>query len=180
MRRFAVVVPLLLSMSACNTVYQRASSPQTASIRFLASQYKGYYSTMNVYAHNNEKCGTPKKIVGIGGGIFNMGGASEKNADIGMSKDPSGQYAAGQYFETTVDAGSRFHFTVTGGERNSICYVSSSFLPEPQAEYEVTYSTDMTYCYVSIERISPVGTTFERAPEPSSEQRPKACSFFWN
>jgi hypothetical protein len=179
MRTF-VFVPLVLLLAACNPAYQRSTAPATAKIRFTAGQHKGYLSSMSVYAHDNETCGTPKKVVGLGGGMWNWGGGKKARGDIGMAKDPAVQYVIGQYYETTVEAGKRFHFTVTGGEDYKVCYVSASLLPEAGNEYEVTYTTSQAMCRLKLEKIALQDASLIRVREASGMQRDTPCTFFWN
>lgn len=173
----------MLTLSACNAVYQRPTSAPggTANVRFIAPQHKGLNSAVSLYVHDGEKCGiAPRKVVAMGG-FGNFGGGRDKDADMGMPKDPEGVYELGQYYETAVVAGTRLNFTAAGGEVGyGVCYVSGSFLPEANGEYEITYRTGSGYCYVNVDRIGKQDAGFYREGERSMMQRPESCTGFWN
>lgn len=173
------IVFLAAALSACNPAYQRPVSADAAGVRFVATQPKDRSSSLSVYAHAGDACGTPRKIVGLGGS-FNFGGGKKSQGDIGLPKDERESYVQGHYYETTVVAGQRFHFTVAGGEVGGVCYLSGSFLPEPGANYEVRYTASPERCHLSIDRIHADGTHLRRQPEASGKQRTPSCTFFWN
>ncbi|GHC85245.1 hypothetical protein GCM10007320_30050 [Pseudorhodoferax aquiterrae] len=172
---------LALTLSGCNSVYQRPMGlDDTAKVRFVAAQQKHKHSAMSVYAHTGEGCRAPQKIVGLGGGVLNVGGLAPELGDIGMSKNPVSTYVLGQYFETSVHADKRFHFTIIGEEPGRSCKVSVSFLPAAREEYEVTYVTGQSSCSVSVEKISLQNSSFVKKPEPSSVKLQNACVLLLN
>jgi len=168
-------------LSGCNTVYHGPTTPEgSARVRFVAIQEKNFRSYLGVYVHAGDECGMPNKVVALGGGPVQFGGASKKDGEIGMSKDPRSTYVLGQYFEIPIASEKRFYFTLAGGERGHVCHISASFVPRENAEYEVTYATAPGACFSFVDEISIRDSRFVKTPERSTLKRPRACSFFWN
>ncbi|KGQ20778.1 hypothetical protein LF41_1318 [Lysobacter dokdonensis DS-58] len=177
-----IALSSMLALSSCNPAYQKPASPEnTASVRFTTPQEKGWSSAMNAYVHDgSDKCGTPKKIFSMGGGMFNFGGGKKADGDIGMPKDPATTYVPGRYYETRVPVDKRFDFTVAGGERDGQCFLSGSFQPEANALYEVTYKTDRFKCYVRVDRLVADNGAVSRSRETTAHMRSRPCTAFWN
>ncbi len=181
--RNIITLLIMVFLFGCNAAYQRPDSPDVAHVRFLPLQEQGYHSLVAAYAHNGDTCSGAKKIMQIGG--FEFGGTDFSKADLGMLKDPKIPYKRGDFFETTVSTSESFHFTVAAsasasGLQHSECYITSSFMPVQGAQYEVSYYTGATKCYLQIDRISLEKERFQRTRESSTVQREKACTFFWN
>jgi hypothetical protein len=169
-------------VSGCNTTYRRPISPDTANVRAVLVQPDGWANTLALYAHPDGTCEGAEKVVGLGG-PFNFGGGSDADRDIGMPRDPDVEYVAGQYFETSVLAGQRFHYTIVGtGRMVYPCYFSGSFSPRQGADYEMSLRIDSDRCTLRIERLVAVdaGSGLKRVFESSSEERRPACTAFWN
>jgi hypothetical protein len=135
---------------------------------------------MSAYVHTSDDCGTPKKIFSLGGGPFNFGGGKQNAADMGIPKNPAIVYANGQYYETAIEGGRPFYFSVTGGQQGGVCYLTGSFAPLPGSDYEVTYKSDQSSCYLKVERLDVRDGHIVVSRELTAKQRPTACTFFWN
>jgi hypothetical protein len=180
MRNSAAVLVLALALSGCNPAYQRPSGSDIARIRFVPAQETGYYYSMSAYVHKSDECGTPNKIFGLGGGPFNFGGGKKDASDLGMPKAPSTSYTQGQYYETAIKGGERFFFSVTGGQRAGVCYLTGSFEPEAGGDYEVTYASDQRSCRLRLSKLTVDDGRVIAAPVPTIKQRASACTSFWN
>lgn len=180
MHKIASISVLALLVSGCNPAYQRPTSPDVARIRFMTVNETGYAHSLSAYAHSSENCGTPKKIFGLGGGPFNVGGGKKSEADIGMPKDPYITYAPGQYYETRIEGGRRFFFSLAGRQRAGTCFLSGSFEPVAGADYDVIYSADQLNCSLNVSRITVNNGRVGGTPVPTARQRAHACTFFWN
>jgi hypothetical protein len=147
----------------------------------LPLQEQGYHSLVAVYAHNGDSCSGAKKIKQMGGWGF---GGMDSESNQGMLKDPQKSYKPDHYIETAVSSGERFYFTIMGSQKvvggSNKCYITSSFMPVQGAQYEVSYYTGATRCYMKIDHISKEKGSFLRTPESTTLQREKACDFFWN
>jgi hypothetical protein len=180
MKNIVFLLSAAMLVSGCNTTYRRPTSPDVANLRVVSVQTDERASSLALYAHPGDTCEEAEKIVGLGG-LFNFGGGRDAQRDIGMPKDPEVDYVPGRYFETSVEAGQRFHYTIVGaGPGATPCFITGSFLPQQGFEYEMSLRVEFDHCSVRLERFSTAGVGFKRSREPSNEQRLPACSFFWN
>lgn len=180
MKKLLALLVAAMLVSGCNTTYRRPTSPDIAQLRVVSVQNGAAASNIALYAHPDGTCEEAEKVVGLGG-LINIGGGRDAERDIGMPKDPEVDYVPGRYFETSVQAGQPFHFTVSSASGGvGVCFVSGSFLPRQGVDYEMTHGFDGTTCYVRLERLLAVAGGVKRASEPNQAQRIPACSFFWN
>ncbi len=180
MKKLLALLAAAMLVSGCNTTYRRPTSPDVANLRVVSVQNNAAASNLALYAHPGDTCEDAQKIVGLGG-LINIGGGRDADRDIGMPKDPEVEYVPGRYFETSVQAGQRFHYTVSSASADArLCFVSGSFLPQQGVDYEMSHGFEGEFCYVMLERLTTVGAGLKRSREPSQTQRQPACSFFWN
>lgn len=102
------------------------------------------------------------------------------DGDIGMPKDPYITYKPGQYYETQVEGGKRFFFTVAGGDRFGTCYLSGSFEPITGVDYDIIFSSDPRNCSLNVSRITVKDGRVGGVPVPTAKKRAIACTSFWN
>ncbi len=184
MSKVALAKPMILAAAAlslvgCNPAYRMSDVPGSAQVRFVSAHETDWASSVAFYAHRDDSCDGARKMKQMGG-LIAFGGRNFDDAEQGMPKDPAIRYRERRYFETRIPANAPFMFTVASGENNRVCFVTGTFLPAPDAQYEVAYDTEARYCVVTVDRIDFSSGTFVRTHEPSTKQRPVACSFFWN
>lgn len=172
-------------MYGCNPAYKTPQVDSLAQVRFMVDRSDKKLEQVSTYIHPDDQCSKAQKLRDLASKV-QLGGVPKEEVNIGMLKHADTHYDPYNYIEVKVNSNERLNFTMIGASWLANCYISASFQPIKNNQYEVLFThvympdKDDNYCKVDVFRLVKKDGDVAKITDTPIKQKKPPCWHFYN